>query len=243
MLPVICQIGPFSVYSYGLMLALGFLAGVYLARMQAKRAGFDAELIFNLSFFSLLCGIVGARLLYILENLSYYLQNPAETFMLQRGGLSWFGGFIAAASFAVIYLKRKKAPIVKTLDILAPFIALAQAIGRLGCFLNGCCFGKASYPGIYFPVHADILIPTQIYSSLALLVIFIITRVLQEKPHKAGVIFFSYLMLDSLQRFCIEFWRADNPPVFHNLTLFHFFSAAAFFFSVAALYLVKRRSQ
>jgi len=242
MLPVICQIGPFSIYSYGLMLALGFLAGVYLARIQAKRSGLDPELIFNLSFFSLLCGIIGGRLLYILENLSYYVQYPAETIMLQKGGLSWFGGFIAAVLFALVYLKNKKAPLLKTLDLIAPFIALAQAVGRLGCFLNGCCFGRPSSFGIYFPLHEKILIPTQIYSSLALLFIFIITRSLQDKPHKAGAVFFSYLLLDSLQRFCIEFWRADNPPVFHNLTLFHLFSLTAFLLSLTALFIIKHRS-
>ena len=241
MLPVLCQIGPFSIYSYGLMLALAFLAAAYLARAQARKEGLDAELIFNLSFFSLLWGILGARLFYIFENLSYYIKNPLETLMLQRGGLSWFGGLGAGFLFAFLYLRKKKAPLLRALDLLAPFLALAQAIGRIGCFLNGCCFGKFSPSGIYFPVHASTLIPTQLYSCLILLFIFMIVRPLQDKPHRRGEVFFTYLLLDSLGRFIIEFWRADNPEVFHGLTLFHLLSLAVFFFSVASLLLIKTR--
>lgn len=229
--PIICAIGPFTVYSYGLMLALAFAAGVSLAGRQAKRENVNPEIIFNFSFLVFISGIIGARVFYIIGNLGYYLKNPAEIIMLQRGGLAWFGGLILGTACGIIYLKKKSLPLCKTLDLVIPFVALGQAIGRIGCLLNGCCFGRASRSGLYFDVHSDYLIPTQLYSSLLLTVIFIILRLLQDRPHKEGEIFYSYLFLYSLKRFSIEFWRADNPRILLGLTLFQLLSLALFVFS------------
>jgi len=141
-----------------------------------------------------------------------------------------------------LYLKVKKQSIYRMLDLIAPFVALAQSIGRIGCFLNGCCFGRPSVFGIYFPVHEDILIPTQLYSSLGLLVIFILLRFLQERPHKEGQILFAYLFLYSLKRFFIEFLRIDNPRIILGLTLFQVMSLAVLFLSVYKLLLLKKRT-
>ncbi len=220
--PEICKIGPFTLYSYGLMLVLAFITATSLAMKQAKREGRSTELIFNLAFFVVVWGVIGARIFYVLENIRYYLNNPLDIIMLQRGGLSWFGGLLAASIFAVLYLKKKKISVYKTLDLLAPFVALAQGLGRIGCFLNGCCFGK-------------IAVPVQLYSSLILVVIFVILRFLQDRPHKTGEIFFAYLFLYSLKRFFIEIWRADNPVVFLGLTLFQVISIAVFVFSLLKL--------
>jgi phosphatidylglycerol:prolipoprotein diacylglycerol transferase len=199
------------------MLVLAFLAAATLAAQRAKQEGVDPEIIFNLCFLALVFGILGARLLYVLQYAGYYLKNPLEIIMLQYGGLSWFGGLAAGAAAAVIYLKIRHLSVYKILDLVIPFVALAQAIGRIGCLLNGCCYGRGPY-----------LIPTQIYSSLALLVIFFILRHLQERPHRAGEIFFTYLALYALKRFFIEFWRADNEIIFLGLTLFQVFSLIIF---------------
>ncbi|MEI6631827.1 MAG: prolipoprotein diacylglyceryl transferase [bacterium] len=228
--PIICKLGPFSIYSYGLMLAIAFLLSVSLAKVQAKKEQIDPEVIFNLSFFSFLCGIIGARIFYIVENIGYYLGEPLEIFMLQHGGLSWFGGLIGGFIFWTAYLKKKRLPLYKTLDLIAPFLALAQAIGRIGCLLNGCCFGKPY-----------LLIPAQLLSSLALLVIFIILRLLQERPHRGGEVFFTYLLLYSLKRLSIEFYRADNPPVIYGLNLFQLLSLLALFLGLVKLILIKRK--
>jgi phosphatidylglycerol:prolipoprotein diacylglycerol transferase len=139
-----------------------------------------------------------------------------------------------------VYVKNKKLPLLKILDLMIPFVALAQAIGRIGCLLNGCCFGKISEFGLYFPVHHQILVPTQLYSSLILIFIFIVLRILQEKPHKQGQVFFAYLVLYSLKRFFIEFWRADNPILIFNLTLFQILSIALFCFALLGLLLLKK---
>ncbi|MDI6605861.1 MAG: prolipoprotein diacylglyceryl transferase, partial [Candidatus Omnitrophota bacterium] len=235
MYPVICTIGPFTVYSYGLMLALAVMVALSLAARRARKEGIDPDLIFNLSFIAVISGILGARIFYVIENLGYYLDNPLEVAMLQHGGLSWFGGLVLGSISAVIYLKNKKLAFYKILDLISPFIALAHSIGRIGCLLNGCCFGKPSVFGIYFPQEARILIPTQIYSSLLLASIFLFLRYLQDRPHKSGQIFYTYLLLYSFSRFFIEFWRGDHRAIFLGLTLFQFISLALFCFSAFML--------
>lgn len=240
MYPIICTLGPFNIYSYGLMLAIAFMAGSALAVSQAKREDMNPDIVFNFCFLVFISGIMGARLLYVIENLSYYLKSPFEVIMLTRGGLSWFGGFTSAVLTGVIYLKIKRLLIYKVLDLMCPFVALGQAIGRVGCLLNGCCYGKISKFGIYFEVHKSVLIPTQIYSSLALLLIFIILRLLQDRPHKEGRIFFSYLLLYSMARFSIEFWRADNEIIFFGMTLFQLISIAIFCIAASGILLIRK---
>lgn len=238
MYPIICKIGPFNIYSYGLMLAIAFLVGVTLTVLQAKREDTNPDVIFNLCFLAFISGIIGARLFYIIENVAYYFKNPIEIIMLQQGGLSWFGGLLSGLFFGSVYLKKKKLTIYRILDLISPFIALSQAIGRVGCLLNGCCFGHISKIGIYFKVHKLVLFPTQIYSSLALIFIFIILRFLQDRPHKEGGIFFAYLTLYSIKRFFIEFLRADNAIILFGLTLFQIMSIAIFCFSSLKLFLI-----
>lgn len=227
--PIICTIGPFTIYSYGVMLAIAFIAASALLTLQAKKNSFNPDIIFNFSLLVFFCGIIGARLLYIIENAAYYLKNPLEIIMLQHGGLSWFGGLLAGLIVGLAYLKRRNLPVYKILDLVAPFLALAQAIGRIGCFLNGCCFGRIFN-----------FIPTQLYSSLILTLIFLLLRFLQDRPHQEGKIFFLYLLLYSAKRFFIEFWRADNPVIFLSLTLFQLISIVVFTLSAIKLFLIKR---
>ena len=241
--PEICKIGPFTVYSYGLMLVTAFFVSSWLATQQARRLSLDPDLIFNLMFLVFIFGIIGARLLYVIQNLEIYAKNPLEIIMLQHGGLSWFGGLILSILVAVWYLKLKHLAVFVILDLIAPFAALAQAIGRIGCLLNGCCFGKISEYGLYFPVHDAILIPIQLYSSLILLLIFVILRFLQDRPHKSGQIFLTYLLLYSTKRFFVEFWRADNEIIFLGLTLFQVMSIAVFIFSLVALFMILKRKK
>lgn len=239
MYPIICTIGPFTIYSYGLMLAIAFVTASVLAGMQARKENINPEIILNFSFIVFICGIIGARIFYVAENIAVYLRNPFEIIMLQRGGLSWFGGLTGGLVSAIIYLKKKNLAILKIFDLAAPFLALAQAVGRIGCLLNGCCFGKASRFGIYFPVHKAVLIPTQAYSSLILILIFIILRFLQDRPHKTGEVFFTYLLFYSLKRFFIEFWRAENKIIIFNLTQFQVLSIFVFLVAIFGLAIIK----
>lgn len=222
------------------MLALAFIVSFSLARIQAKSEQVNPDMLFNFLFVAFISGIIGARVFYITENLDYYIRNPLEIIMLQYGGLSWFGGLILGSFTGIVYLKKKKLALYRVLDLVSPFVALGQAIGRIGCLLNGCCFGKESSFGLYFPVHNLVLIPAQLYSSLALIFIFIILRFLQDKPHKEGKIFFTYLLLYSVKRFFIEFLRADNEIILLGLTLFQIISIIIFCLSFVKLFLIKR---
>jgi len=223
------------------MLVIAFIVSSALAGARAKKENINPDMIFNLLFTGFIFGIVGARLFYVIDNISYYSKNPHEIIMFQHGGLSWFGGLILGVISALVYLKSKKVSILRTLDLIIPFVALAEAIGRIGCLLNGCCYGKVSEKfGIYFDVHQQVLIPTQAYSSLSLIIIFIGLRFLQEKPHRLGEIFCAYLLLYSIKRFIIEYWRADNPIVFSCLTLFQILSMAMFITAIVMLVIIKK---
>ncbi|MFA5063496.1 MAG: prolipoprotein diacylglyceryl transferase [Candidatus Omnitrophota bacterium] len=239
--PEICKIGPLTVYSYGLMLVIGFIVSTLLASAQAKREGIDPDVIFNLCFTVFIFGIIGARIFYVFSNFDYYLHNPLEIIMLQKGGLAWFGGLILGTFSGIFYLRLKKLSVYRIADLLVPFVALAQSIGRIGCFLNGCCYGKESAFGIYSPAFDAVLIPTQLYSSLLLVFIFIFLRFLQTRPHKTGTIFFTYLLLYSSKRFFIEFWRGDSPALAFGLTLFQFISITIFLIAGSGLFFIKTK--
>jgi len=237
MLPEICKIGPFTIYSYGLMLVLAFFLSTYLACLQAKKENFNPEKIFNLLFLIFISGLIGARLFYVFNNFNFYLRNPLEIVMLQHGGMSWFGGVILGSATAILFIKKNKLKVLEVLDLVVPFIALGQAIGRIGCLLNGCCFGKASEFGMYFKVFDQVLIPTQLYSSLLLLLIFFLLRNIQNRKHFPGQVLRAYLLLYPIKRFFIEYLRNDSPRIFFGLTLFQILSLAMFSFSL--LWLIK----
>lgn len=208
MYPILFEFGPVKIYSYGLALAFAFIVSIYLARIEARRQRIPPEKIASLAFLVILSGILGARILYVLQNLDYYVNSPLEIVMLNKGGLSFYGGLILAAISAAIFLKRENLPALKTFDVLAPYLALGQAIGRIGCFLNGCCYGAGD------------ALPVQLYASLGLLLIFIILRIYQS--------FLLYCLLYSSLRFFMEYLRTDNLPVAANLTVHQIISIAVF---------------
>ncbi|MBU1726988.1 MAG: prolipoprotein diacylglyceryl transferase [Candidatus Omnitrophica bacterium] len=243
MYPQICKIGPFVIYSYGLMLVIAFILSVTLAALFAKRQGFHPDVVYNFGFTVFIAGVIGARLFYVIENINYYLENPLEIILLQHGGLSWFGGLVLGTVFGLWYLKKKNIPVLKFLDVIIPFVALGHAIGRIGCFLNGCCYGKPSKFGFYFPAHKAVLIPTQLISVFILLIIFIFLRTLQRRPHHEGQILFAYLFLFSIKRFFIEFLRADNPQVLWGLTLFQLLSIVVFCIGITGFFMVNKKGR
>ena len=223
MYPILFEFGPLKIYTYGFVVACAFIIGALLARLEAERQNLPSEKILDLAIYIAISGILGARLFYVLQNLQFYLRFPGQIWMLQRGGLSFYGGLILAAICAGIFLKKKGLPVFKSLDIVSPYLALAQAIGRIGCFLNGCCYGRYGHP-------------VQIYSSLGLLLIFGTLRVFQDKGKKkkyfAGSVFLLYCSLYSLFRFFIEYLRGDNLRLFANLTIHQIVSAAIFLTSL-----------
>lgn len=228
MFPILFKLGFIQIYSYGFMAAMAFLVSTLLLSRYVISLNLDKDFFWNLSYGILLGGILGGRLMYGALNLKFFLDNPGEIFMLWHGGLVWYGGFLGGLATAGIFLKSKKAPLFKTLDIIVPFAALGQAIGRIGCFLNGCCYGRAVWWGLYYPAHNDALIPAQLFSSLSLTAVFVVLRLLQERPHRTGFIVVMYLWCASGQRFIEEFLRNDSPRDFYGLTLFQVASIVIF---------------
>ena len=214
--PVLFEFWNFKIYSYGVMVALGFLIAVYLASREARRAGIAPENIFDIGLYALLFGIIGARALHILLERAYYINRPFDIIMINRGGLAFHGGLIAGIMAAWFFTKRNRMPLWKTSDVIIPYVALGQAIGRIGCFLNGCCYGIPTYlpVGISLPGHLQRLHPTQLYSSIFLFLTFIILKRIYRKKKFDGAVFFSYLLIFSFGRFFIDFLRGDLSRVF-----------------------------
>lgn len=243
MYPTLCTIGPLTVYSYGVMLAVAVVICASLLSRDIKPLGITAEETYDFIFWVVLLGIAGARVFFIFLNLSFFMGNPGEMIMIQKGGLAWQGSLIAGLATALVYIKRKKWPMGKMFDAIAPYAALGQSIGRVGCFLNGCCFGREVPWGIYFPVHDAHLHPTQLYDSVGLLIIFFVLKKMQKGDRSPGSIFVLYLMFASAQRFIIEFFRADHFVVWAGLSIFQWVSIVVFLSGSYVYAYLKNRSR
>lgn len=241
MYPVICQIGPLTVYAYGAMLAVAVIVCTFFLQREAKRRNINPEVIFDLVFWTVISGVIGSRIFFILLNLSYFINRPSEIIMLQHGGLAWQGGLILSTLTAVFFLKRKSLPVADTFDLVAPYIAFGQAIGRIGCFLNGCCYGREVWWGIYFPVHQARLHPTQLYDAFGLVIIFLILKKYERIKKIPGEVFVLYLLLASSQRFMVEFFRADHTVFWMGLSIFQIISLSIIVITVYAYLFVKSR--
>ena len=230
--PIIAKIGPLYVYSYGLMVAIGFAVATLLAYKHADDFGINKERIIDLGIVMLTGGIIGARIVYIAMNFQYYLRNPLEIINLTKGGLVWYGAFIFGLIAAAWFVRKNRINFWTAADLFAPYIALAQAFGRIGCLLNGCCYGSAAPSGfilgVVFPEESILRYPTQLFSAIALLLIFIVLRIWQKKRHFNGEIFLGYGLLYSMKRFGMEFFRGDNPRILYGLTISQLISAVIF---------------
>jgi phosphatidylglycerol:prolipoprotein diacylglycerol transferase len=221
MYPILYHSDLLTVRSYGLMLALSFVVGMLLAHARAKKAGVDPHLSPHLFLLVLYAAVVGSRLLYVGENFSHYAADPWRVLRIWEGGLSMYGGVLLAIAVSFFYIKAMGEPFTKVADICAPFLALGEALTRMGCFFNGCCFGticdlpwavvfpKNSFAGHVFPdtsIH-----PTQLYSALYSLLIFGILLAAEKKSRPPGYIIGLFFLLHATARFLVEFVRYSEP--------------------------------
>jgi len=243
MKPVLLEMGPITVYSYGAMLALAFFIATSLAMRRAKSENIPSGKILDLSLFILITGIIGSRALHVILHWPDFSYAPLRIFLLNEGGLAIYGGFALAVPLSMWFAKKTNLPPWKTADMLSPYAVLAQAIGRIGCFLNGCCYGKTtdSFFGVYFPGHITKTHPTQIYSFLALILIFIALRYSYRRRRFDGEIFLNYLLLYSLFRFFIEILRGDNPIFAFGFTLPQ--CASLLLCAISAIFYIGRKRQ
>lgn len=247
--PVLFQIGGVTIYSYGVLVALGVLAGLWLARRQAAAAGLDAERVWNLGIYMVLAALVGAKLWQIAVRWEDYAADWRQLFSLatlQAAGM-FYGGLVAALVVAVLYVRRAGLDFLALADVYAAPLALGHAIGRLGCFAAGCCWGKptaAAWAVTFTDSHAEELVgvplhqslhPTQLYEALANFLIFAGLWQLGRRRQFPGQVFAAYAMLYGLARGGIEIFRGDPDRTLlfdGRLSLMQIVSAALFLLGV-----------
>jgi phosphatidylglycerol:prolipoprotein diacylglycerol transferase len=240
-------LGGAPITSFGVFMLFAFLTAGYVMRLEIDRMGYDPEKAWDFVFWAVIGGIGGAKLYYILLNYPVLATDPAAL-ILSRGGLVWYGGFLLAAALVIWEFRRSKLPLAKMLDASAPALALAYAVGRIGCFLVGDDWGRPtdSWVGIAFPngippTRVDIIErdfgivvdpaliekygqvvpvhPTQLYEiGLSTLIFFVLWRI-RDHRHKPGWIFALWLALAGCERFLVEFLRAKDDRFFGLLTL------------------------
>src|SRR5579875_366842 len=246
MLPKLITIGSFYIPTYGVLVALGFLAGLGITLRLARRAGLPPDKITNLAVYCAMAGIVGAKLFMFLFDLGDYMRDPGQIFTLetlQAAGV-FHGGFLAAFIVAVLYMRRQHLPAFPAMDAFAPGIALGQSIGRLGCFAAGCCWGKeCDLPwGVRFRSDAaapvplgKTLHPVQLYESAADLLIFLFLYRQFGKRHRTGQVIGLYLVLYSTARFIIEFFRVHEQALVGPFSLTQWIALALLVVGAAIL--------
>ena len=223
MFPQLFHIGRFFLPTYGVLVSLGVLVGLWVSVRNSRKQGINPDDAWNLGILVVLCGVVGAKILYIINDWSTYAAHPNEIFSLstlQAGGV-FSGGLIGALAAAAWYIRRHNMPPLATCDAFAPGLALGHAIGRVGCFAAGCCYGKPTHHfwGVTFtnPVaHAivgtplnEALEPTQLFESAVELANFFILTWMFNRKKFDGQVFGAYLILYGVARYFLEFIRDD----------------------------------
>jgi phosphatidylglycerol:prolipoprotein diacylglycerol transferase len=213
--------GPIPIYSYGFMVALGVAASLFLLAKRAKREGLSPDPWVDLALWVAVTGFLGGRIFYVVQFWDDYLGDLLGILRIWEGGVVFYGGVICALLFLGVYCRVKRISFLKVTDLLVPYAFLTQAFGRVGCFLNGCCYGKTcdlpwavKYPFLESPVH-----PTQIYLSLFDLFGFVFLSYLYERRKTVGETTFAYFLTYAAGRFLIEFLRGDHRTVTAGLTV------------------------
>ncbi len=225
MMPDLVRWGDFALHTYGLMWAVGIWLAVWRGLKAAPRYGINTDDVFDLAFAMVMAGILGGRLLYVLTNWSQYAGDWWGILRLWEGGMSYFGGFVAGALAGLWMVRRRQLNAWQVADLSAPSLALAYAIARIGCFAAGCCYGRPTtlpwgvqFPGLDAPVH-----PTQLYSTIINLAIFVVLTRVDGRRRFVGQVFALFLILHGVYRALIEFLRvgATSEPLWGLFTYGH----------------------
>src|SRR5437764_4821296 len=222
MYPRLFELGPVTVYTYGVLLAAAYLLGLRLAMVRARNRGLDATRVLDLGIYIIISALVGAKLLLLITDFQTFKNDPRELVTLARSGGVFYGGLILAVAVALWYIRRIGLPLWTTCDVFAPGIALGHVVGRFGCFFAGCCYGKpttvpwaitftdpfaAANTGtpLNVPLH-----PTQLYEAGAEALILAILLATERRGRPfPGRTFWLYMLLYAVSRFIIEYYRGD----------------------------------
>jgi len=246
--------GGLSIFGYGTMLVLAFLSSTWLAWWRARRERLDPEVIMDMAFWVFLFGMVGARLFYCIEYWGTEIKTLWEVLQYWKGGIVFYGGLIGSIVAFFVYRRSRPFPLRPYMDVLAPSIAIGLMFGRLGCFLNGCCYGhvcqlpwavsfpKPSPPWAHhhtvgmipegalqsLPIH-----PTQIYSAIDGLVLLLLLSAYFPFRRRDGEVMGLLMVTYPISRFLIEFLRNDEGAFFAGLTISQNISVALFVVGLA----------
>ncbi len=242
MKPVLFTIGGVEFYSYGLMVGLGYVLGVTVAGNMARKKGVDPDSLFGLFILLLLAGVAGGRLLHIALNTWNYRDWPA-VFDLRDGGFSIHGVLLGGIIAVTAYCRSKKVGLGLLFDIVAPGVALGQAVGRIGCLLSGCCYGIPTNGewGVLTRYAPGLRHPSPVYESIANFLLFVFLLKISAKTVLDGGLFLIYLSGYSAIRFVVEFFRANDSFVL-GLSYAQWLSVVLMGASLSAYAYLRRRA-
>lgn len=225
--PICFELGGLTIRWYGVMAAVGFLLASLVVEWQRKKAGMTQDQGISMMLIAIVAGIVGARLFYVIQFFSQFRDNLWSVFRVDQGGLVFYGGFFLAIAGLIVYCLKQKLDILRVFDVLVPGLALGHAAGRIGCLLNGCCWGKPTecLLGVIYPAGSApyqqyggiALHPVQLYEAVINIAIFGIL-ILLLKYGRRGVSTAGYLVMYGAMRFIDEFFRGDHKQFVSGLT-------------------------
>ncbi|SEF38570.1 phosphatidylglycerol:prolipoprotein diacylglycerol transferase [Caloramator fervidus] len=240
--PILFKIGPITIYTYGFLMAVAIISGIIIASYRGEKIGIKKDIIYDLSFYGILGGLIGAKLLYFIAEAKTIFKNPKEILYMLTSGFVVYGALIGGVLTGYIYCKVKGINFLKMFDLLAPSMAFAQGVGRLGCFFAGCCYGKPTdlpigvvFKNSPFAPNGVKLIPTQLISSIGNFIIFTILILYSKKERKQGKVAALYMLLYSIGRFLIEFLRGDFRGNVGPFSTSQFISIIVFLLSLLLL--------
>lgn len=202
------------VFWYGILFAAGFLAATLHWSLVMRKRGYPLSYGSDLGFWIIIGGVVGARLAFVLANPAEYLDNPLLVFRVDRGGLMYYGGFVGGILAVILFARRRKLPLPEVSDVAASGLPLGHALGRFGCFLNGCCFGGETTCGWAATFHDHLpRHPTQLYEAGFNLLVYGLLLFALSRRWRPGRVFALYLLVYPPFRFAIQFLRDDAYPV------------------------------
>lgn len=224
MFPLLFEIpifGGVKIYTYGVLVALGFVAGIWWTTREAKLAGIKSDFVLDLAFYIIIAALVGSRILYIFIDWRRYVENPLDVIKIWEGGLVFYGGLIGAAVVSLYYIRKRRQSFLKVADIFMPGVALGHTIGRLGCFAAGCCYGRPADPNawwaVVFPSNpfslapvGTPLVPSQLLEAGTEFLIFLLLIFFRRRKKFDGEVFLLYLVFYSVSRSVLETLRGDS---------------------------------
>ena len=251
MYPVLFEFGNFQLRSYGIIVALSLLVGLWMSMKEAKGNGLDPKLIQDFAPYALLGGIIGARLYFILFSApGYFLQHPWEVFAVWSGGIGVIGALIGGFLGAVWYCRKNQIALLKFADVLAPGAALGQTFGQFACLLNGDSYGKPtdlpwaitytdprSLAPLNIPLH-----PIEIYEMAAYFLVFVMVWKVRKAYSADGFVFFAYLAGYGTVRFLVDFFRGDPAMFAWGIQAAQLFGAAMFLSALIGLILLRNKT-